>query len=51
MLSMRLQPPATIMLTLLVGLQVWGVNNREAALRLIPDTGGRANCELKVGRS
>ena len=31
--------------------QVWGINNREAALRLIPDTGGRANCELKVGRS
>lgn len=30
---------------------MWGINNREAALRLVPDTGGRANCELKVQSS
>jgi Glutamine synthetase, catalytic domain len=29
--------------------QVWGLNNREATLRFIQDTGGRANCEIKVG--
>ena len=30
-------------------LQAWGLNNREAALRLLPDADGdRANCELKV---
>jgi len=28
--------------------QAWGVNNREAALRLIQEDGDRANCELKA---
>jgi hypothetical protein len=51
-MPMWLKPLDVVVLMLRgVLVQVWGVNNREAALRLIPDTGGRANCELKVGRS